>query len=92
MNPAKRTLENINYKGMQYAPEGEIGVVYLFSKMQRELGYKNIIRIGDSFPNCEALKITGKRTRIEFEFRAGNFLNHHKPNSLKLKSVDSIIE
>jgi len=91
VNSTKMTREVINYKGMQYAPEGEIGVVYLFSKMQRELGYKNIVRIGDSFPDCEALKITGKRARIEFEFRAGNFLNHHKPNSVKLKAVDLII-
>jgi len=77
----------INVKGMQYAPEGELGVVYLFSKLQKELGYANIIRLGDSFPDCEALRNGGKRIQIEFEFRSKNFLNQHHD----LREVNEII-
>lgn len=80
--------EVINFKGMQYAPQGELGVVFLFSKLQRDLGYASIIRISDTFPDCEALKYTGKRVQIEFEFRSKNFLVQHKPKGLKrVKSI-----
>lgn len=79
----------INYKGMQYAPEGELGVVYLFSKLQKKLGYTSIIRMKDTFPDCEALKFGGKKVQIEFEFRSRNFLNQHKVRGLR--KVNEII-
>ncbi len=88
---SKTPTQVINYKGMQYAPQGELGVVYLFSKLQRELGYTAITRLGDTFPDCGAIKYTGRNTRIEFEFHSRNFLNHHKPVNESLKQVDEII-
>jgi hypothetical protein len=88
---SKNTSQVINYKGMQYAPQGELGVVYLFSKLQRELGYTAITRIRDAFPDCEAIRHNGERVRIEFEYKSGNFLNHHKPVNQKLKDIDAII-
>jgi len=84
------THQVINYKGMQYAPEGELGVVFLFSKMHRKLGYPTITRIQDNFPDCEAIGPTGKKVRIEFELLSGNFF-HHKPVEKHLKQVDAII-
>jgi hypothetical protein len=80
---SKSSIQAINYKGMQYAPEGELGVVYLFSKLQRKLGYISIVRIGDAFPDCEALKFGGKKVQIEFEFRSKNFLIQHGEKGLK---------
>ena len=88
---SKTSHQVINYKGMQYAPEGELGVVYLFSKLQRELGYTAITRITDAFPDCEAINHTGEKVKIEFEFLSGNFLTHHKPVSENLKIIDAII-
>ena len=80
---SKTSTQVINYQGMQYAPEGELGVVYLFSKLQRKLGYLSIVRLGDAFPDCEAIKLGGKRVQIEFEFRSGNFLPQHGEDGLK---------
>lgn len=80
---SKTSTQVINYKGMQYAPEGELGVVYLFSKLQKKLGYISIIQIKDTFPDCEALRFGGKKVQIEFEFRSKNFLIQHKESGLK---------
>ena len=80
---SKTSTQMINYQGMQYAPEGELGVVYLFSKVQRKLGYLSIVRLRDTFPDCEALKFGRKKVQIEFEFRSGNFLPQHGEDGLK---------
>lgn len=80
---SKTSHQVINYKGMQYAPEGELGVVYLFSKLQRELGYLSVVRLKDTFPDCEAIKFGRKKVQIEFEFRSKNFLSQHKEKGLK---------
>jgi len=80
---SKTSSQVINYQGMQYAPEGELGVVYLFSKLQRKLGYLSIVRLGDAFPDCEALKVGGKKVHIEFEFGSKNFLSQHGEKGLK---------
>jgi hypothetical protein len=63
---------------MQYAPVNELGVVYLFSDYAK----KNRIRIEEirpGFPDCIAfVKTKGgeNRVRIEFEYKARNFLSH----------------
>jgi len=85
----KGSTQAINYKGMQYAPEGELGVVYLFSKLQKKLGYISIIKMKDTFPDCEALRFGGRKVQIEFEFRSKNFLNQHKVSGLR--KVNEII-
>jgi hypothetical protein len=59
---------------MNYAPENELGVVFLFSHLARKRGLKiQIIRPG--FPDCVAHR-DGKRIRIEFELRSSNFARH----------------
>jgi hypothetical protein len=63
---------------LQYAPENEAGVVYLFSQMAKKWGIK-VERIQAAFPDCVATqKIGGRRKeiRIEFEYRSKNFLTH----------------
>jgi len=63
---------------MQYAPHNEQGVVYLFSDYAK----KNRIRVEEiraGFPDCIAYQKTSggeKRIRIEFEYKAKNFLTH----------------
>jgi hypothetical protein len=63
---------------MNYAPENEMGVVFLFSHLARKLGYEiDLIRPG--CPDCVAYR-DGKRVRIEFEYRSSNFARHrHDP-------------
>lgn len=69
----------IGYEGMRHAPENELGVVYLFSKMARRLGFVEIDVIQPFFPDCWAYRrtLTGvQRTWIEFEFKSKGFSNH----------------
>ena len=64
---------------MQYAPTNEMGVVFLFSHLARQLRIR-IERIGSSFPDCIAYQNVGgleKRIRIEFGYKSRNFCAHH---------------
>ena len=82
-SPEKADRPDILEKApMHYAPLNEQGVVFLFSDYAR----KNHIRVEEiraSFPDCIAYqkKAYGeKRIRIEFEYKAKNFLTHgHDP-------------
>jgi hypothetical protein len=63
---------------LQYAPENEQGVVFLFSQMAKRLQFR-IERIRSAFPDCIAYRHAGdreKRVRIEFEYRSSNFKTH----------------
>ena len=63
---------------LQYAPENELGVVYLFSRIARRLQFR-IEAIRAAYPDCIAYKHVGdreKRVRIEFEFRSSGFRKH----------------
>jgi hypothetical protein len=59
---------------MNYAPENELGVVFLFSHLAKKRGLK-IQTIRPGFPDCIAHR-DGKRIRIEFELRSRNFAQH----------------
>ncbi len=59
---------------MNYAPENEAGVVFLFSRLARKAGLDiDLIRTG--YPDCIAYR-NGQRIRIEFEYRSINFARH----------------
>lgn len=76
----------IYFQGMRHAPENELGVVFLFSKVAKRLGFKEIDIIQPHFPDCYAYRSTNSgvvRTWIEFEFRSSNFKSHIKNNDLK---------
>lgn len=62
---------------MTYAPVNEQGVVFLFSKINDDLGIK-IESIQDAFPDAIGVdyrrkKDVGIRKRIEFEFHSSNY-------------------
>ena len=64
---------------LTYAPTNEIGVVYLFGTVARELGYA-VTRLQTEFPDAEAMRQVDQdrwqRVRIEFEFESRNFVAH----------------
>jgi hypothetical protein len=69
----------INFQGIRHAPENELGVVFLFSKIARRFGFIEIDVIQPHFPDCWAYRRTStgaKRTWIEFEFRSRSFKSH----------------
>jgi hypothetical protein len=85
MKPGKTTSSDrsqvINMEGMVHAPENEQGVVLLFAKLHRKLGFPTIDVIKTGFPDCWAIHRTAtgsKRTWIEFEFKSSSFRTHLK--------------
>jgi hypothetical protein len=59
---------------LEYAPENEQGVVFLFAGLRKKFGLRvELIRAG--FPDCVAYQGT-KPIRIEFEFKSRNFKTH----------------
>ena len=64
---------------LTYAPTNELGVVYLFGTVARELGYA-VTRMQAEFPDAEAMRQLDEdrwqRVRIEFEYESRNFLTH----------------
>jgi hypothetical protein len=66
---------------MNYAPENELGVVFLFAHLAKRWRLR-IEEIKPGYPDCIAfLKSHGKekRIRIEFEFKSKNFKNQGHP-------------
>jgi len=65
-----------------YAPNGELGVVFLFASIYKKLQLQ-IGQIGAAYPDCTAYKQVGdrqKEIKIEFEYRSSNFARHgHDP-------------
>jgi hypothetical protein len=83
----KSNATNINQEilegaPLRYAPQNELGVVFLFSHLAKKWRI-HIDSIQSSFPDCIAYqKIQGaeRRIRIEFEFKSRNFKTHgHDP-------------
>ena len=74
----------INFRGMQHAPLNELGVVFLFGMLAKELGFI-VEAISPEFPDCEAKKLDETRdfwakVAIEFEYKSSNFSQHaHDP-------------
>jgi hypothetical protein len=69
----------IDLPALLFAPTNEIGVVVAFAMTAERLGYA-FESIGQEFPDCIAKRLVGEgrweTVRIEFEFRARNFLRH----------------
>lgn len=71
----KKRAEQLEGAPLQYAPENEQGVVFLFSYLAKQWGLK-VEKIRPGFPDCIAYQKThggAKKVRIEFEFRSRNF-------------------
>lgn len=72
----------LNYDGLVYSPVNELGVIFLFGKLHKELGFEITI-IRSAFPDCIARrKLTDDKweeVKIEFEYESLNFkLHKHK--------------
>lgn len=68
---------------LDFIPQNEMGVVYLFSLMQSQLGCE-LIEIRQKFPDAK-IKKDGRIYEVEFEFKASNFLLHkHNPRHCDL--------
>lgn len=75
---------------LRYAPQNELGVVFLFSHLAKKLGIKSIDEIRPQFPDCIAHKKVGgreRKIRIEFEFKSKNFKTQRHP----IKGCDMIV-
>jgi hypothetical protein len=68
-----------DFRGLRHEPINEMGVVFLFGMVARELGYL-VEAVQAGFPDCEAKRQidAGKRqrVRIEFESESRNFCDH----------------
>src|SRR5262245_37347737 len=87
MNGHGKRAELIGFQGVRHAPENEMGVVLLFAKLHRTLGFPEIDIIQPQFPDCWATHRDGSGTRhtwIEFEFASHSF-KHHVRAVRKLK-------
>jgi hypothetical protein len=69
----------MNMCPLAHSPTNELGVVFLFGAMVRDLGYV-VTLLQAEFPDCEALRQVKmdrwQRVRIEFEFESLNFVKH----------------
>jgi hypothetical protein len=73
-NKSKRA-ERLEGAPLGYAPENELGVVFLFSRFLKRWRLK-VEKIRPGFPDCIAYQKTHggeKKVRIEFEFKSKNF-------------------
>lgn len=89
LDPAKHREDRPVYgrplfcPGAAHEPVNELGVIYLFGFLARQLGFM-VLRLQPGFPDCEAMREVGpghwQRVRIEFEFASRNFKlhGHHK--------------
>jgi hypothetical protein len=69
----------MNWPEMVHEPLNELGVVFAFGMVARQLGF-SVLRFQAAFPDCEALRevVRGQlqRMKLEFEFESRNFLRH----------------
>ena len=73
--------EAINFRGLVYGPINEQGVIFLFSKVSKDLNME-IEEIKTGFPDAIGRVKTSRgyaRRRIEFEYRSSEFKKHCHP-------------
>jgi hypothetical protein len=69
LGPAFDTLD------LLFEPVDEMGVVYIFARHHRNIGFPFIVKLRRKFPDAIAIDTKGERKSIELEFKASNF-NH----------------
>ena len=69
LGPAFGTID------LLFEPVDEMGVVYLFAKHHREIGFPFIVKLRSKYPDVVAIDMKGERKLLELEFRSSNF-NH----------------
>jgi hypothetical protein len=66
---------------LDYAPQNELGVVFLFSSIAKKRFGLRVEQIAAGFPDCIAYR-GRKKIRIEFEYKSRNFATHrHDPKA-----------
>jgi len=69
----------MNLPEMVHEPLNELGVVFAFGLVARQLGF-SVLRFQAAFPDCEALRQVAcgqlQRMKLEFEFESRNFVRH----------------
>ena len=78
---AARRPEVLEGAPMRYAPENELGVVFLFAYLARRWRLR-IDRIRSGYPDCIAyqrVRSGEKQIRVEFEFKSRSFAAHRHP-------------
>jgi hypothetical protein len=80
--------EPLGFRGLQYAPSTEAGVIYLLGLLGPETGLA-VENIGSAFPDCRAARRlrdgTWRPVAVEFELRSSNFKAHgHDPKNCDL--------
>jgi hypothetical protein len=86
MKSKERRSEVIHFQGMTHAPENELGVVFLFGKVHKLLGFMGIDEIKPGFPDCWAWRRGTRGTHrvwVEFEYRSSGFQIHVKGRQLR---------
>ena len=84
--PSKTPLEPqygeaLDFPGLRRAPINELGVVFLFGLLSKQLGF-DVEAVHSAFPDCSAKRLVNskrnrwKQVRIEFEYASRNFLLH----------------
>ena len=84
--PSKTPLEPqygeaLDFPGLRRAPINELGVVFLFGLLSKQLGF-DVEAVHSAFPDCSAKRLIDpkrnrwKQVRIEFEFASRNFHLH----------------
>jgi hypothetical protein len=74
-SPKQRPARLPDGAPLDYSPDNEQGVVFLFSHLARSRFGLHVERVQAGFPDCIAYQ-DGKRIRIEFEYRSRNFVVH----------------
>ncbi len=72
----------LKYIGLMEGPATEQGVVCLFSKIHFILGFPQIIKCWENFPDCKAISIrdkSDKRVNIEFKKRSSSWRKSGPP-------------
>ena len=69
LGPAFGTID------LLFEPVDEMGLVYLFARHHREIGFPFIVKLRSKYPDVIAIDTKGERKLIELEFRSSSF-NH----------------
>jgi len=73
--------EAIGETPILFEPVNELGVVMIFGMIHRQLGFPYIVRVRQGFPDAVVIDQDGEPRKIEFEYKASNFLQHkHDPS------------
>ena len=72
LGPAFSTID------LLFEPVDEMGVVYIFARHHREIGFPFIVKLRRKYPDVIAIDTQGERKLIELEFKSSGFTHDPK--------------